>query len=85
MINNNGMVILAFFGGPVQSPEALPGCFCSVRFLPFAGLLYHITSMVKYGAPQKEIVQGEAWTLGHLPIIVLAAALGWWDLVSSSP
>ena len=52
----------------------LTGLFLLCSVLAFSGLLYRITGMV-WGTPPEGIVRGERWTLGHLPIIVLAAAL----------
>jgi len=52
----------------------LTGLFLLCAVLAFSGLLYRLTGMV-WGVPPEGIVRGETWTLGHLPIIVLAAAL----------
>jgi hydrogenase-4 component F len=52
----------------------LTGLFLLCSILAFSGLLYRITGMV-WGTPPEGIVRGETWTLGHLPIIVLAVAL----------
>lgn len=46
--------------------------FCSL--VAFAGFLYRITGMV-WGAPPKDIVQGERWSVGHIPIVLLGAVL----------
>jgi len=46
--------------------------FCSV--VAFAGFLCRITSMV-WGPAPKDIVHGEQWSTGHLPIILLGAVL----------
>jgi hydrogenase-4 component F len=56
------------------SSLGLTGLFLLCAVLAFSGLLYRITGMV-WGTPPEEVVRGETWTLGHLPIIVLAAAL----------
>jgi hydrogenase-4 component F len=56
------------------SSLGLTGLFLLCSVLAFSGLLYRITGMV-WGTPPEGIVRGETWTLGHLPIIVLAAAL----------
>ena len=56
------------------SSLGLTGLFLLCAVLAFSGLLYRITGMV-WGTPPEGIVRGETWTLGHLPIIVLAAAL----------
>lgn len=45
---------------------------CSL--VAFAGFLYRITSMV-WGSASKDIVWGERWSVGHLPIILLGAVL----------
>jgi hydrogenase-4 component F len=45
---------------------------CSV--VAFGGLLYRITGMV-WGSAPKDIVQGERWSTGHIPIILLGGAL----------
>lgn len=45
---------------------------CSL--IAFGGLLYRITGMVWGEAPQG-IVQGEPWSVGHVPIILLGALL----------
>jgi len=46
--------------------------FCSL--VAFGGLLYHITSMV-WGVAPKDIVPGEQWSVGHVPIILLGTVL----------
>jgi hydrogenase-4 component F len=46
--------------------------FCSL--VAFGGLLYRITGMVWDEAP-KDIVQGEQWSVGHVPLILLGAVL----------
>ncbi|MGZ9204831.1 MAG: proton-conducting transporter transmembrane domain-containing protein, partial [Nitrospira sp.] len=46
--------------------------FCSL--VAFGGLLYRITSMV-WGVAPKDIIQGEQWSVGHVPIILLGAVL----------
>jgi hydrogenase-4 component F len=56
------------------SSLGLTGLFLLCAVLAFGGLLYRITGMV-WGIPPEGIVLGEGWTLGHLPIIILAAAL----------
>src|SRR5215467_2759179 len=45
---------------------------CSV--VAFAGFLYRITTMV-WGTAPKDVVQGERWSVGHIPIILLGAVL----------
>jgi hydrogenase-4 component F len=45
---------------------------CSV--VGFGGLLYRITGMV-WGSAPKDIVHGERWSAGHIPIILLGGAL----------
>jgi len=45
---------------------------CSV--VAFAGLLYRITGMV-WGTAPRDVVPGEQWTVGHIPIILLGAVL----------
>ncbi|MCP9473584.1 MAG: hypothetical protein NNA30_12720, partial [Nitrospira sp.] len=42
--------------------------------LAFGGLIYRVTVMV-WGTPQQDIVRGEAWTAGHVPMVLLIAAL----------
>lgn len=46
--------------------------FCSL--VAFGGLLYRITGMV-WGEAPKDIVQGEQWSVGHVPLILLGAVL----------
>lgn len=46
--------------------------FCSL--VAFGGLLYRITSMV-WGVAPADIVSGEQWSVGHVPIILLGAVL----------
>jgi hydrogenase-4 component F len=45
---------------------------CSL--VAFGGLLYRITGMAWGVAPQ-DIVPGEQWSVGHVPIILLGAVL----------
>lgn len=45
---------------------------CSL--VAFAGFLYRITGMV-WGPASKDIVWGERWSVGHLPIVLLGAVL----------
>ncbi|HKT34747.1 MAG TPA: hydrogenase 4 subunit F [Nitrospira sp.] len=45
---------------------------CSV--VAFAGFLYRITGMV-WGPAPKDVVHGEQWSMGHIPIILLGAVL----------
>ena len=45
---------------------------CSL--VAFAGFLYRITGMV-WGAAPKDVVHGERWSVGHIPIILLGAVL----------
>ena len=40
----------------------------------FAGLLYRITGMV-WGSAPKDIVHGEHWSVGHIPIVLLGTML----------
>jgi hydrogenase-4 component F len=70
--NSSGMMTLAL--SDQFSRLSLTGLFLLCAVLAFSGLLYRITGMV-WGTPPEGIVLGETWTLGHLPIIVLAAAL----------
>ncbi|UVT18636.1 MAG: hydrogenase 4 subunit F [Nitrospira sp.] len=42
--------------------------------IAFAGLLYRITGMA-WGIAPKDIVPGEQWSVGHVPIILLGAVL----------
>jgi hydrogenase-4 component F len=46
--------------------------FCSL--VAFGGLLYRITGMV-WGVAPKDVVTGEQWSVGHVPIILLGAVL----------
>lgn len=50
---------------------------CSV--VAFAGFLYRITGMV-WGSAPKEVVPGERWSVGHVPIILLGAMLAGFGL-----
>jgi len=52
--------------------------------LAFGGLLYRMTGMV-WGSPPQAIQRGEPWTLGHLPIILLAAALAGFSFFLPGP
>ena len=45
---------------------------CSV--VAFAGFIYRITGMV-WGVAPKDVVHGERWSVGHIPIILLGTAL----------
>ena len=45
---------------------------CSL--VAFAGFLYRITSMV-WGEAPRDVAQGEQWSVGHIPIILLGAVL----------
>ena len=72
LTNSSGMVTFALSGQ--FSSLGLTGLFLLCAIVAFSGLLYRITGMV-WGIPPEGIVRGERWTLGHLPIIVLAAAL----------
>lgn len=46
--------------------------FCSV--VAFAGFLYRITGMV-WGVAAHDVPLGEQWTIGHIPILLIGAAL----------
>jgi hydrogenase-4 component F len=72
LTNSGGMVTFAL--SDEFSRLSLTGLFLLCAVLAFSGLLYRITGMV-WGTPPEGIVRGETWSLGHLPIIVLAAAL----------
>ncbi|HKP00925.1 MAG TPA: proton-conducting transporter membrane subunit, partial [Nitrospiraceae bacterium] len=72
LTDNSGMVTLAL--SDQFRSLGLTGLFLLCAILAFSGLLYRITGMV-WGTPPEGIVRGEKWALGHLPIIVLAAAL----------
>ena len=50
---------------------------CSV--VAFAGFLYRITGMI-WGSAPKEIVPGERWSVGHVPIILLGTMLAGFGL-----
>ena len=52
----------------------LAGIFLLAAVLAFGGLIYRMTGMV-WGTPPDGVVRGEIWTLGHVPIILLAVAL----------
>ncbi len=56
------------------SRVGLAAVFLLSTVLAFAGLMYRMTGMV-WGTPPEGIISGETWTLGHLPIILLAVAL----------
>jgi len=45
---------------------------CSV--VAFAGFLYRITGMV-WGPAPMDIVHGEQWSVGHIPIMLLGIVL----------
>lgn len=45
---------------------------CSL--VAFAGFLYRLTGMV-WGTAPREVVQGEAWSAGHLALILMAMML----------
>lgn len=53
---------------------ALAAVFLMPAVLAFGGLLYRVTGMV-WGTPPEGILREEAWTVGHLPVILLAGAL----------
>ncbi len=63
---------------------ALASVFLVSAVLSFGGLLYRMTGMV-WGTPPEGIVRGEVWTLGHLPIILLAGALVGFSLFLPQP
>jgi hydrogenase-4 component F len=63
---------------------ALVSIFLVSAVLSFGGLLYRLTGMV-WGTPPEGIVRGEGWTLGHLPIILLAGALIGFSLFLPQP
>ena len=56
------------------SRVGLAAIFLLSAVLAFGGLIYRTTGMV-WGTPPEGVVRGEIWTLGHLPIILLALAL----------
>lgn len=62
----------------------LASVFLVSAVLSFGGLLYRMTGMV-WGTPPEGIVRGEVWTLGHLPIILLAGALVGFSLFLPQP
>jgi hydrogenase-4 component F len=66
------------------SSLGLTGLFLLCAVLAFSGLLSRMTSMV-WGTPPEGVVRGETWALGHLPIIVLAAALVGFGLFLPQP
>ncbi|MBS0149879.1 MAG: hypothetical protein JSR31_03000 [Nitrospira sp.] len=72
LAGTTGMVTVAL--SDQFSRIALVSVFLVSAVLSFGGLLYRITGMV-WGIPPEGIVRGEIWTLGHLPIILLAGAL----------
>lgn len=62
-------------GGWLQSEPHIPLIillFCSL--VAFAGLLVRITGMV-WGEAPKDMPQGEQWSVGHVPIILLGLVL----------
>ena len=82
LTNSGGMVTFAL--SDQFSRLGLTGLFLLFAVLAFGGLLYRISGMV-WGTPPEGIARGETWTLGHLPIIVLAAALVGFGSSSLSP
>lgn len=56
------------------SRVGLAAVFLLSGVLAFSGLIYRVTGMV-WGTPPEGVIRGEIWTLGHLPIILLAVAL----------
>jgi hydrogenase-4 component F len=60
------------WGGPGTSVPVVIVLLCSL--VAFAGFLYRITGMV-WGAAPKDVSQGEQWSVGHIPIILLGALL----------
>ncbi len=53
---------------------ALTAVFLMSVALAFGGLIYRITGMV-WGTPTEGVLRQETWSLGHLPVILLAGAL----------
>ncbi|HXX74567.1 MAG TPA: proton-conducting transporter membrane subunit [Nitrospiraceae bacterium] len=62
----------------------LAGVFLLSAILAFGGVLYRTTGMV-WGTPPEGIIRGEIWTLGHLPIVLLTAALVGFSLFLPQP
>ncbi|MDC8446759.1 MAG: hypothetical protein LV473_00220 [Nitrospira sp.] len=62
----------------------LASVFLVSAVLSFGGLLYRMTGMV-WGTPPEGIVRGEVWTLGHMPILLLAGALVGFSLFLPQP
>lgn len=73
-------IITALGSSGLPSEWAQPGTrfpvvillLCSV--VAFAGFLFRITGMV-WGAAPKDLVHGERWSVGHIPIILLGTML----------
>ncbi len=70
----NGAVALSASSAAENGRMGLVAVFLLSAVLAFGGLIYRVTVMV-WGTPQQDIVRGEAWTAGHVPMVLLIAAL----------
>ena len=52
----------------------LVGVFLFFGVVLFGGMMARIGAMV-WGAPQDKITRGEAWTVGHVPVLAMIVAL----------
>ena len=50
----------------------------------FGGFMYRIGTMV-WGTPSEGIVQGEPWTVGHVPLMAMIVALLWLGFILPEP
>jgi len=82
LASSGGMVTFAV--SDQFSRLGLAGVFLLCGVLAFGGLFYRITGMV-WGTPPEGLVRGETWSLGHLPIVLLTAALVGFSLFLPQP
>jgi hydrogenase-4 component F len=80
LFSSQMQIVTALGSSGLPSEWTQPGTRFPVALLlgcsgvSFAGLLYRITGMV-WGSAPKDIPRGERWSVGHVPIILLGAAL----------
>lgn len=80
---NGAAAFAASFSGE-NGRMGLVTVFLLSAVLAFGGLIYRVTTMV-WGTPQQDIIRGEAWTAGHVPMVLLIAALVGFSVVLPPP